>query len=159
MISDLAARKDLVTNLLRKQVQSIYKEQSDLISMLGLIKTGTLYDAVESRRQFVMQDDSSLNWKIKIDLPIQARFLDMRKYGNNRIYNAVIFGHLYGDFYANLMRIVYATWGDMKVEVENMGSVFQSKSENYYSGKYHLSIEDRMKNRVTLNQNLKQYKK
>lgn len=111
MISENISKADFIVQVLDRDVKNIYMaqrliaERSIYISGKDLKsskkkgsqigrRTGSLLKSLSEADYDIKFNGSTFNVSSKIAL--HTRFLDMKKFGNHRIYNAQVWGILYG---------------------------------------------------------------
>lgn len=111
MITESISKADFIVQVLDRDVKNIYMAQrliaeqniyisgKDLKSSKGKgkqvsQKTGRLLRSLSAADYDIQFDGAKFN--VTSQIALHTRFLDMKKFGNHRIYNAQVWGILYG---------------------------------------------------------------
>ena len=111
MITESISKADFIVQVLDRDVKNIYMaqrliaEQSIYISGKDLKSKREKYSSILRKSGRLLRSLSAADYDIKFDgakfnvtsqIALHTRFLDMKKFGNHRIYNAQVWGILYG---------------------------------------------------------------
>jgi len=111
MISESISKADFIVQVLDRDVKNIYMaqkliaERSIYISGKDLKSSKRKGTPIARRTGRLLASLSEADYDIKFDgvkfnvsstIALHTRFLDMKKFGNRRIYNAQVWGILYG---------------------------------------------------------------
>ncbi len=141
MISDtiksesLADKKKRMADILNKGVDRVYRCQLEVMESGNLIRSGVLERALRAgQREIRIGDD--LDFSLQVNIPIHARFLDMKRYGDHHIYNPIVFGILYGSVRRSVRKVVYDDVSALRQAIENSASAFVSETEKTHNTNY-----------------------
>ena len=85
-----SSTREEISRMITKDVSRVFSEQLKIVKNNSLIDTGRLKSVLENNR--VVLSSSGGDFESVNKVPVYIRFLDMKKFGNNRIYNAVVYG-------------------------------------------------------------------
>lgn len=90
MAINATVTKDAIAKMVTKQIGRVYDAQLDIVDKDNLIKSGYLKTVLESHKSSISNGGGTLQSINKV--PLYIRFLDMKRYGNHKIYNRIVYG-------------------------------------------------------------------
>ena len=118
MITEELIKGTFIRREIAKDMVGIKKEQVEIVAEKNAAYNGRyseLLHKVQST-QYV-NHGSGLQQTFSVNVPLTLRFLDMKKYGNWRVYIRIIWGYLYNNSYLELK---YGYGSKIKEEVSKM---------------------------------------